>query len=201
MASYKAKIARMQALLDAHGICGKCGELYEHTECEPFALCKCGCSEWHQLTPHMQLVQKLHAEIAELQRWKEEQLRDWKRAVSEFLVSHDAAWAELFKSLPADTQSVTVSNHQADAVRKANVLRAMLQASELHTANANAKVYAVTEPDRHFLRWIHARLQHVHGEDPLYDYMHKLRAVIAATPATQRTPNVCSYNNLDEVPS
>lgn len=52
---------------------------------------------------------------------------EWKRAVSDFLSSHDAAWAELFKSLPADTRSVTVSNHQADAVRKANVLRDLLQ--------------------------------------------------------------------------
>lgn len=56
---------------------------------------------------------------------------EWKLAVSEFLSSHDAAWAELFKSLPADTRSVTVSNHQADAVRKANALRALLQSAEV----------------------------------------------------------------------
>lgn len=55
--------------------------------------------------------------------------KEWRRAVSEFLSSHDAAWAELFKSLPADTRSVTVSNHQADAVRKANALRALLQSA------------------------------------------------------------------------
>jgi len=57
--------------------------------------------------------------------------KEWRRAVSEFLSSHDAAWAELFKSLPADTRSVTVSNHQADAVRKANDLRALLQSAEV----------------------------------------------------------------------
>lgn len=79
MASYKTKIARLNALLDAHGICAKCGELYEHTYDEPFASCKCGCSEWYKLTPHMQLVQKLHAEIAELQRWKLEQLQTWDK--------------------------------------------------------------------------------------------------------------------------
>ncbi len=56
---------------------------------------------------------------------------EWKQAVSEFLSSHDAAWAKLFKSMPADTRSVTVSNHQADAVRKANVLRALLQSAEV----------------------------------------------------------------------
>jgi rubrerythrin len=60
---------------------------------------------------------------------------EWKLAVSEFLSSHDAAWAELFKSLPADTRSVTVSNHQAEAVRKANVLRALLQSAEVRREN------------------------------------------------------------------
>jgi len=62
---------------------------------------------------------------------------EWRRAVSEFLSSHDAAWAELFKSLPADTRSVTVSNHQADAVRKANALRALLQSAEVTDAAAD----------------------------------------------------------------
>lgn len=56
---------------------------------------------------------------------------EWKQAVSEFLSSHDAAWAELFKTLPADTRSVTVSDHQANAVRKANALRALLQSAEV----------------------------------------------------------------------
>lgn len=32
--------------------------------------------------------------------------------------------------------------------------------------------------DRDFLLWIHDRLTAVYGEDPLMDYMHKLRAII-----------------------
>jgi hypothetical protein len=43
--------------------------------------------------------------------------------------------------------------------------------------------------DRDFLIWLHARLQHVHGESHIVDYMHKLRAVISSTPADQDTPN------------
>ena len=56
---------------------------------------------------------------------------EWKRAVADFLSSHDAAWAELFKSLPANVRSVSVSEHQADAVRAANMLRALLQSAEV----------------------------------------------------------------------
>lgn len=44
--------------------------------------------------------------------------------------------------------------------------------------------------DREHLIWIHERLVHVHSESPLHDYMHKLRAIIAATPAEQETPTV-----------
>lgn len=43
--------------------------------------------------------------------------------------------------------------------------------------------------DRDFLIWLHARLETVHGEQPIVDYMHKLRAVITAIPADQDTPN------------
>lgn len=81
MASYKTKIARLEALLAAqkevlevyaaevqqvqvlqnminkHGICTDCGELYEHHYSEPLASCKCHCSEWYDLTPHMKIVQ------------------------------------------------------------------------------------------------------------------------------------------------
>ena len=38
-----------------------------------------------------------------------------------------------------------------------------------------------------FLMWIHARLEHVHGENHLMDYMHKLRAIIAEIPADRKT--------------
>jgi len=43
--------------------------------------------------------------------------------------------------------------------------------------------------DREFLMWIHQRLSKAHGENELVDYMHKLRCVIAATPADRLTPN------------
>ena len=50
--------------------------------------------------------------------------------------------------------------------------------------------------DRDFLIWIHERLEHVHGESPLKDYMHKLRAIIKATPADKVTPNMGTENSL-----
>lgn len=43
--------------------------------------------------------------------------------------------------------------------------------------------------DREFLIWIYQRLVLRHDENELSDYMHKLRCIIAATPAKQRTPN------------
>lgn len=51
--------------------------------------------------------------------------------------------------------------------------------------------------DREFLIWIHERLRCVHRESELVDYMHKLRAVIAATPRDQETPNVACANGID----
>jgi len=50
--------------------------------------------------------------------------------------------------------------------------------------------------DREFLMWLHARLTGVHNEDPLIDYMHKLRAIIANTPKDLLTPNVGSTTSL-----
>lgn len=41
--------------------------------------------------------------------------------------------------------------------------------------------------DKDFLVWMHERLQHQHGENPLYVYMFRLRAIIAATPPKQRS--------------
>lgn len=43
--------------------------------------------------------------------------------------------------------------------------------------------------DREYLAWLHERLEHVHKESPLVDFMHKLRGVISATPPEQETPN------------
>lgn len=50
--------------------------------------------------------------------------------------------------------------------------------------------------DRDFLIWLHARLTDVHNESPTCDYMHKLRAIIRATPEGQVTPNIATANNL-----
>ncbi len=46
--------------------------------------------------------------------------------------------------------------------------------------------------DKEFLQWIHDRLENVHGESAMIDYMHKLRAIINATDSEKLTPNVCS---------
>lgn len=53
--------------------------------------------------------------------------------------------------------------------------------------------------DREFLIWLHERLEHVHGESPIVDYMHKLRAIIKATDGKQRTPNMDIGNSLQDV--
>jgi hypothetical protein len=53
--------------------------------------------------------------------------------------------------------------------------------------------------DKQFLAWLHERLQYVHKEDPHFDYMHKLRAIIKNTPDDQTTPNVASGNSLEDV--
>lgn len=53
--------------------------------------------------------------------------------------------------------------------------------------------------DRDFLKWIHARLEHVHQENPLVDYMHKLRAIIATTDPDKETLNQGMSNSLAEV--
>jgi hypothetical protein len=54
--------------------------------------------------------------------------------------------------------------------------------------------------DRDFLMWIHERLELVHGETPLVDYMHKLRAIISAIPAENLTPNDGrGKNSLEEL--
>jgi hypothetical protein len=53
--------------------------------------------------------------------------------------------------------------------------------------------------DRDFLKWIHERLEHVHGESPLMDYMHKLRAIIATTDTEKETLNTGMSNSLAEL--
>lgn len=53
--------------------------------------------------------------------------------------------------------------------------------------------------DREFLTWIHARLQDHHVENPHMDFMHKLRAIILATPKEQTSPQVGAINNHDDL--
>ena len=53
--------------------------------------------------------------------------------------------------------------------------------------------------DRAFLMWLHERLEHVHGERPIADYMHKLRAIIKATSRAQLSPNTGTANSLEEL--
>lgn len=43
--------------------------------------------------------------------------------------------------------------------------------------------------DKQFLAWLHQRLVEHHGEDTHVDYMWRLRAIVASTPASQDTPN------------
>lgn len=50
----------LEALLDKHGICDKCGELYTHSYDEPFASCGCCQSEWYDLTPHMKATKAVY---------------------------------------------------------------------------------------------------------------------------------------------
>lgn len=54
------------------------------------------------------------------------------------------------------------------------------------------------ETDREVLIWLHERLVKVHGEKELYDYMHRLRAIIANTPAKKKTPTEC-LNGMDDL--
>jgi hypothetical protein len=53
--------------------------------------------------------------------------------------------------------------------------------------------------DQEFLIWIHERLTEVHGEKPTMDFMHKLRAIIKATPPEKVTPNMGTGNCIDDL--
>jgi len=54
--------------------------------------------------------------------------------------------------------------------------------------------------DQDFLCWIHERLEHIHKESHLFDYMHKLRCIIAATDPNQETSNDGrGKNSLEEL--
>lgn len=53
--------------------------------------------------------------------------------------------------------------------------------------------------DRDFLIWLHERLEKIHGESPIVDYMHKLRSIIRSTPTDKETPNIGSCNSLKDM--
>ena len=53
--------------------------------------------------------------------------------------------------------------------------------------------------DREFLIWLHERLEHVHHENPLVGYMHKLRAIIYSTPEFHDTSSFRGQNSLEEL--
>lgn len=42
--------------------------------------------------------------------------------------------------------------------------------------------------DKEFLLWLKHRMVQVHGENSNYDYMHRLQAIINATPEFRHTP-------------
>jgi predicted nucleic acid-binding Zn-ribbon protein len=46
-------------LMQKHGICTTCGEMFSHHLSEPFASCMCGTAEWYDFTPYMKLEQQL----------------------------------------------------------------------------------------------------------------------------------------------
>lgn len=53
--------------------------------------------------------------------------------------------------------------------------------------------------DREFLLWLHHRLEVVHHEDPLFDYMHQLRAIILSIPPDQTSKSFSGGNSIEEL--
>ena len=66
---------RLSDLLNKVGVCDDCGKHYSHEITEPFAHCGCGTSEWHTLTPYMQLERINHYLIKHIKNL-EESIRD-----------------------------------------------------------------------------------------------------------------------------
>ena len=56
----RAKVKQLTGLLEKHGICTTCGDIFSHEIEEPFAHCGCGTSEWYKFTPYMDLEHKLY---------------------------------------------------------------------------------------------------------------------------------------------
>ena len=57
----------------------------------------------------------------------------------------------------------------------------------MRTTLTNRRGYGMD--DKSFLKWIHNRLVNQHGENEHYDYMCKLRSIIAVTDNEKYTPN------------
>ena len=55
------------------------------------------------------------------------------------------------------------------------------------------------DSDRAFLCWIHERLEHVHGENPLMSHMHRLRRFIEAAATTRTDVYTEGNNSLEEL--
>lgn len=55
--------------------------------------------------------------------------------------------------------------------------------------------------DREFLMWLHERLEKVHGVSPLVDYMHRLRQIVFATPATGKSTWAPTTSDLEDLRS
>lgn len=53
--------------------------------------------------------------------------------------------------------------------------------------------------DREFLIWIHNRLTEVHGEDSMFDYIHRFRVIIENTPKDRRSINTILSFDINDL--
>lgn len=53
--------------------------------------------------------------------------------------------------------------------------------------------------DREFLMWLHEHLEKVHGESPLVDYMRRLRQIVFATSAADKSTWAPATKNIEEL--
>ena len=52
--------------------------------------------------------------------------------------------------------------------------------------------------DKEFLQWIYDRMVHQYNENPLYDYMHKLKAIVDNMSAVKENCNLDIVSNNEE---
>lgn len=53
--------------------------------------------------------------------------------------------------------------------------------------------------NRDFLMWIHERLEHIHKENPMYDYMRRLRSIILNADINQKSGMDFSTDDSEEL--